>query len=673
MISIIIPCYNHASVLPKAVRSALSQRADKEVIVVDDGSDDPIRNGWGDSVRLLRHDSNKGLSKALNTGVKHSNGDKFVILAADDEMHPSMLHNLERYQADIVSCDMQVGGRHIKGRAGNLTTLKTANCHSYCAIVSKALWQRVGGYNEFMNPSWEDYEFFLHAAKVGANWHHVPAPYHIYNRNPVGRDAEAQGQDHLLRGKLEGFHQDVFGKGRGVVSFVIPCYKQEQYLRQAIESCLNQVYPHVNVMIVDDGSPGNKALQVVKDIDSPKVRLIRQRNKHLSGARNTGIREALKFHNSQYVVPLDADDAIHPRFVEDTMAALENDNQYTYTDVKFIGEANHEYKLPEYDCKLLAVKHLHPCTILMPSVLWSTMVNGRGMGYDETMKQGFEDWEFAIAAVESGYCGKRVAKPYFYYRFHSGGSMRTSANKISKKLVGTIRQKHPWMASKERLAMGCRTCGGSKYVKRTLINSPNGGSIMMVSVPSIGQMDSREPVQVTYTGGRPDTQTKIGAGGSIYKYSGNPNGTHKPTFTAYARDIHLFNGPYTFARMAPVQQEIPKVVVKPNAPAPVMRELKPATVITEEQMFQPDEERLAKKLEQKQQEVAVFEPDDFTELKGVGAAGAKKLVDAGFSYFYDVAEASAEELASILSISKSKAEKVQKEAAELESEIAVEE
>jgi len=582
MISIIIPCYNHELQLQKAVSSALSQQqVDKEIIVVDDGSTSPVKNVWGDPVRVLKHHTNKGLSHALNTGIHHSSGDKFIILAADDELHPSALATLVRGDADIISCDMRVNGRHVRGKPGNLDTLMRANCHSYCALISKHIWQKVGGYNEFMNPSWEDYEFFLHAAKVGAEWQHVPVPLHIYNRNPAGRDAEAQGKDFLLRGKLEGFHQDLYGPGRGVVSFVIPCYKHEKFLPFAIQSCLDQTYPHINVIVVDDGSPGN-VLDAVKDFNSCKVHVVRQRNKHLSGARNSGIREALRRYNSQYVVPLDADDEIHPEFIETVMAALEHDRQYTYTDVKFIGDAVHEYQLPEYDCELLARKHLHPCTVLMPSKLWSDIVGRRGMGYDETMKKGFEDWEFAVAAVEAKYCGKRVPKPYFYYRYHQNGSMRTDANKISKTLASEIRTRHPWMTNKEKLKMGCRTCGGSKYVKRTIINSPNGGSIMMVNVPGIGQMDSREPVQVTYTAGRVDTQTKIGSGGTVYKYSGNPNGTFKPTFTAYARDIHLFNGPFSFSRVAPAQPQAvdePVVVatrdIAQTTTAPVVRELKP--------------------------------------------------------------------------------------------------
>lgn len=84
------------------------------------------------------------------------------------------------------------------------------------------------------------------------------------------------------------------------LSIIIPVYKQAEYLAQAIESALNQTAPAHEVIVVDDGSPDNSA-----EIASHyPVKLVRQVNKGLSSARNTGIMNA----TGDYVFPLDADD-----------------------------------------------------------------------------------------------------------------------------------------------------------------------------------------------------------------------------------------------------------------------------------------------------------------------------------------------------------------------------
>jgi glycosyltransferase involved in cell wall biosynthesis len=87
---------------------------------------------------------------------------------------------------------------------------------------------------------------------------------------------------------------------------VIPCYNQAHFLGEAIESVLEQTYPHYEIVVVDDGATDNTS--EVASRYPGKVRLIRQENRGLSGARNTGIRHS----EGEYVVFLDADDRLLP-------------------------------------------------------------------------------------------------------------------------------------------------------------------------------------------------------------------------------------------------------------------------------------------------------------------------------------------------------------------------
>jgi glycosyltransferase involved in cell wall biosynthesis len=101
-----------------------------------------------------------------------------------------------------------------------------------------------------------------------------------------------------------------------LVSIIIPCYKQAEYLPAAIDSALAQTYAPVEVIVVNDGSPDNTE-EVAKSYGD-KVIYVHRPNGGLSAARNTGIARArgghLKF--------LDSDDYLHPEQVEWQVGAL---------------------------------------------------------------------------------------------------------------------------------------------------------------------------------------------------------------------------------------------------------------------------------------------------------------------------------------------------------------
>jgi glycosyltransferase involved in cell wall biosynthesis len=101
-----------------------------------------------------------------------------------------------------------------------------------------------------------------------------------------------------------------------LVSVIIPCYQQAQYLGEAIESVLGQTYPHLEVVVVDDGSTDNVAAIAAR---YPGVRCIREPNSGPAAARNAGIRNS----NGDYLIFLDADDRLLPKGVEAGVRALE--------------------------------------------------------------------------------------------------------------------------------------------------------------------------------------------------------------------------------------------------------------------------------------------------------------------------------------------------------------
>lgn len=93
-LSVVIPCYNQAHLLPRAVESCLNQTLrDTEIIVVDDGSPDDVYGAlkpYGSRVRYFRQE-NKGLSGARNTGLGLSSGRFLKFLDSDDWLYQDAL------------------------------------------------------------------------------------------------------------------------------------------------------------------------------------------------------------------------------------------------------------------------------------------------------------------------------------------------------------------------------------------------------------------------------------------------------------------------------------------------------------------------------------------------------------------------------------------------------
>lgn len=88
-----------------------------------------------------------------------------------------------------------------------------------------------------------------------------------------------------------------------IVSVVIPMFNVERYIAQCIDSVMAQTFKQFEVICVDDGCT-DSTLKILEQYNDPRIRLVQQKNRGLSGARNTGIKAA----QGIYVAMLDADD-----------------------------------------------------------------------------------------------------------------------------------------------------------------------------------------------------------------------------------------------------------------------------------------------------------------------------------------------------------------------------
>ena len=107
------------------------------------------------------------------------------------------------------------------------------------------------------------------------------------------------------------------------ISIIIPIYNVEKYLPACVESILQQTYKNLEVILVDDGSPDQ--CPVICDELAQKddrIRVIHQKNKGLSGARNTGIDNA----QGDYLIFVDSDDTVEQTLVEELYTYAEKWN-----------------------------------------------------------------------------------------------------------------------------------------------------------------------------------------------------------------------------------------------------------------------------------------------------------------------------------------------------------
>lgn len=107
------------------------------------------------------------------------------------------------------------------------------------------------------------------------------------------------------------------------ISVIIPVYNVEKYLKQCIESVLNQTYENLEIILIDDGTKDNSG--IICDDYSKKdnrIKVVHQKNMGLSGARNTG----LKIATGDYISFIDSDDFIDNKMFEVMILALKENN-----------------------------------------------------------------------------------------------------------------------------------------------------------------------------------------------------------------------------------------------------------------------------------------------------------------------------------------------------------
>ena len=119
------------------------------------------------------------------------------------------------------------------------------------------------------------------------------------------------------------FAEEAVGIKKPKVSVIIPVYKVEPWLRECMDSVINQTLKEIEIICVDDGSPDNcgKILDEYASKDN-RITVIHQKNQGVSVARNTG----LELAHGEYITFVDSDDYIELDTYEKTYQLAKKDN-----------------------------------------------------------------------------------------------------------------------------------------------------------------------------------------------------------------------------------------------------------------------------------------------------------------------------------------------------------
>jgi O-antigen biosynthesis protein len=193
-----------------------------------------------------------------------------------------------------------------------------------------------------------------------------------------------------------------------IVSVIMPCYNQGQYLNEAIASVFAQTLQSFEIIIVNDGSTDPETIEILNHIDKPKITILHTENRGVAAARNTAIEQA----QGEYILPLDADDRIAPTYLEKGVQALAADSELgiVYCEAEFFGEKTGKFELPEFNFPGILLGNMIFNSSFYRRADWQTIG-----GYRDNY-HGWEDYDFWLSLLELDRKVYRIPELLYFYR-----------------------------------------------------------------------------------------------------------------------------------------------------------------------------------------------------------------------------------------------------------------
>lgn len=519
-VTIVIPAYNYAQQLPRAVESAVAQTyPGVEVIIVDNNSTDSTAEvaaqlaGKYQNVRYI-NEPTQGVAHTRNRGIREATTKYIVPLDADDAIAPEFVAIcVKALEADRslgvvytrlqwVKADGSTGHSDWPGKYSYDDFLRKKNQVSTCCMFRKEMWQRLGGYRQRYAPMGagaEDAEFFLRAGAMG--WGGKLASeeaqfVYSWGTGRVSGNASYQEPDWLagkpwiedkqhpfasLATPINKLSHPVRQYDQPVISVVIPCSVEHQkHLIDALDSLEAQTFRKWEAIVICDGFSAPSELNDAY----PFVHWVECTRRGAGAARNIGASNA----RASLLLFLDADDWLRPQALHRMLQGYNQTKAIVYSDyaghafiedkaeisklrirqrLESYNERTHEavvfHHAFDYDCE--EALQQPKITRNGEFYIWNltTSLTPKAWhdeigGFDEAMIS-WEDWDYWLRMARAGKCFTRIAEPLVDYRFYTG-TRRESGRQNHKSLLEYMTGKY-----KELPMAGCSGCGGSKRVQ----------------------------------------------------------------------------------------------------------------------------------------------------------------------------------------------------------------
>jgi glycosyltransferase involved in cell wall biosynthesis len=224
---------------------------------------------------------------------------------------------------------------------------------------------------------------------------------------------------------------------------VIPVFKHSVLVADALRSVLVQEDAEsMRAIVVDDGCPHTETREMLAAFQGAhpdRISVYRQKNRGLSGARNTGIEVALRnYPDAEGIYFLDADNTLEPwALTRVGQASREHaDADWFFPDVACFGVRWFADYRGEYD----VLEHLEHNYCEAGSFVRMRVFQA-GLRFDESMKLGYEDWDFWLQCAAKGFRGRHLPDSGFRYR-RRGESMLSDSDRDRPEILGYMRRKH---------------------------------------------------------------------------------------------------------------------------------------------------------------------------------------------------------------------------------------
>lgn len=184
------------------------------------------------------------------------------------------------------------------------------------------------------------------------------------------------------------------------IEVVITSYNQGEMILDAVRSVCSQTLLPARIILVDDGSTEEESVRIMEKMQKTEsypvpLDVIRQENRGVSAARNTGLRAV----QTPYALVLDGDDKLKPQYLEKVRELLHGDTSMVAASswMQTFGVLDAVVKPGGGTIGAFLSRNCCPATHLLKLEAWKACG-----GYDESMRAGFEDWDFFLSILETG-------------------------------------------------------------------------------------------------------------------------------------------------------------------------------------------------------------------------------------------------------------------------------